>query len=427
MMIEFARSKGRYGLVSLILWAFFYFGHSRPVRAAELQMRFDDRESTVKYELTGDWQGWDWTFSPLVSSNEYDDMGLNLSEAYLTRSFPQFTLEIGRKKITYGPGRYGFPMLGPVGEGLAAQGYDQIGYSFAWDKFLFTKNFHYQKFYAYIPEADSRMLLGHRATTDWGRFTVGVSEAALVNQGAPWFYYLPVPFVPVYLYQYIGNELMKLDNNNETANIATEFDLTYHATDNVRIYLEYYMDDRPWPTLKSGFKAPDWDRWWWKVGYQAGVAWKNAFKNPQLTLYTEYTRVDQYTYTSYHPGGFDPNLNWTYKDRILGDPLGPDADRLNLELIWEQSPERQWNFAYKHTRHGAGKIGDQWYYQPGVTEVFLTGTVETGNALDVSLTRKYRNYEITFLLGAEHLDNAGNVTGASEFNPRLALWGTYRF
>jgi hypothetical protein len=220
-----------------------------------------------------------------------------------------------------------------VGEGLSAQGYDQIGYSFTWDKFLFTQNFHYQKFYAYVPGADFRMLLGHRATADWGRVTFGVSEAALLNKDAPCFYYLPLPFVPTYLY----------------------------------------------------------------------------------------------TYTSYHPGGFDPDLSWTYKGRILGDPLGPDADRLNLELLWEKSPEWQWNFAYTLELRGAGTIGDEWRYQPGVTEIFLTETIETGNTLDVSLTRKYRDYEITLLLGAEHLNNAGNVDGADEINPRLTVWGTYRF
>jgi hypothetical protein len=109
-MMKFDRNKGRCGLIGIIFLVFFYFCHPDAVSAAELRTKFDSQESTVKYELTGDWQGWDWTVSPFVSSNDYDDLELNLSEAYLTRSFPKFNLNIGRKKIAYGPGRYGFPM-----------------------------------------------------------------------------------------------------------------------------------------------------------------------------------------------------------------------------------------------------------------------------------------------------------------------------
>jgi hypothetical protein len=404
---------------------------------ASLSVKFNETESAINYSYSGQLNdSLSYVVSPYFTFINGEENRLSISEAYLRWSKNDFNLDVGRKIITYGPGRYGFPMLGPIGGeapydqfGQSAEGYDQIGYSFKknlWDRF----ELNYHKFYAWVGEADYRMLLGQRTTIDWKKFTLGFSETALVNKDAPPLYYLPIPFIPVYLYQNAGSYL-DYESPNSAGNMAMGFDLTWRATENLKLYGEYYMDDRPWPTLKSGLAMPEWDRWWWKVGYQAGMEWKNAFHRENLTLYTEYTRISQYCYTSWHPNSgsadWTPGLDWTYKGYLIGDPLGPDADRFNLELVWEQSPEWQWDFAYILKRRGAGKIGDHWYYQPGKTEIFLTGTVEVTNIFDVTLTRKLNLWEYSLRLGVAGIEHQGNIRGETALEPRLAAWARRRF
>ncbi|HEX3047125.1 MAG TPA: capsule assembly Wzi family protein, partial [Bacillota bacterium] len=338
---------------------------------------------------------------------------LGISQLCLDWQTEKAGFSIGRKIITFGPGRYGYPMLGPLGTGLTAEGYDQAGYHFTWG------NLGYQKFYAWVPESGFRMLLGQRTTCHLGPFVFGFSEAALVNDQAPDYVYLPIPFLPIYLYQFLGYHVFKTPHTNETINAALDFDLTWQPSVNLKLYGEYYIDDRPWPSLDQNnqWVTPTWDQWWWKVGYQAGLEWKNAFQNSKLTLYTEYTRIDQYTYTSWHPGDWTPGLDWTYLGRFLGDSLGPDADRFNLELVWERSPSLSWSFAYRRVRRGEGKIGDHWSYTPGQTEVFLTGVVETTDGLAVGVIKKTDDAEISLTVGLANINNADHVAGNNKIEP----------
>ncbi|HEX3047120.1 MAG TPA: capsule assembly Wzi family protein, partial [Bacillota bacterium] len=338
---------------------------------------------------------------------------LGISQLCLDWQTEKAGFSIGRKIITFGPGRYGYPMLGPLGTGLTVEGYDQAGYHFTWG------NLGYQKFYAWVPESSFRMLLGQRTTYHLGPFVFGFSEAALVNDQAPDYVYLPISFLPIYLYQFLGYHVFKTPHTNETINAALDFDLTWQPSANLKLYGEYYIDDRPWPSLDQNnqWVTPKWDQWWWKVGYQAGVEWKNAFLNPALTLYTEYTRIDQYTYTSWHPGDWTPGLDWTYLGRYLGDSLGPDADRFNLELVWERSPSLSWSFAYRRVRRGEGEIGDHWSYTPGQTEVFLTGVVETTDGLTVGVIKQTDDAEISLTVGLANINNADHVAGNNKIEP----------
>jgi hypothetical protein len=355
---------------------------------------------------------------PLVVIDPDGNFKASLREFYVDWQTGKFGLSAGRRLITYGPGRYGYPMLGPLCRELRSEGYDQAGYNFSWG------NLKYQKFYALIPEDSFRGLLGQRATFDWGNFTFGVSETAVVNESAPLFYYNPLPFIPIYFDQFLGIRVYKISKINDAANVNIDADVAWQITPEIRVYGEYYADDRP--GLKF-FQHNDLEtsKPWenpWRVGYQAGMEWERAFGQPDLVFYSEYTRIDQFTYT-----GLNQELSYTFAGRAMGDPLGPDADRLNLELVFNKTARSQWGIAWKRERHGEGKLGDVWHAVPGQTEVFLTGVVETTDEIAVTLTREMGVVKLSATLGVEQINNFNHISNKTQSGLKFKIVGVYCF
>ncbi len=414
---------------TLVLAFLFNFTFIGIVWADELRMEYQTEHGFEFVETSnreyGDLQ---LVVAPYLSWVQGSLPKLGLSEAYLewdASEWLQFSL--GRKIITYGPGRYGFPALGPLvsvnNSDLSfetVEGYDQFGYSFNW------RNLNYHKFYALVTEDFFRVLHGHRLTYTWGGVTFGISETALTNDSAPWFYYLPLP---MYLHQFVAGRLLKIPEANVFANVAIDLDLTWQMRPNFKVYAEYYMDDRPWPHFDQNWHLvnPQWDRCWWKCGYQGGFAWEEAFGVPDLNFYAEYTRIDQYTYTSWHPGAWRPGLDWTYRGRMIGEAMGPDSDRLNLELTWQPNPEWQYSFAYLKKRHGEGEIGDRWEYVPGQTVVFLTGNVETTDQLLIGASKMKQAFQWGGKIGIAYCNNVAHQIGQNSWQLQLSLYSSYHF
>ena len=345
---------------------------------------------------------WRYYISPYLNAQPHENQYFGISQAYLEWDNGTFGFDIGRKIIMHGPGRYGYPVLGPLGTGVAAQGYDQIGYHFTWGILKA------HKFYASVSESSYRMLIGQRATIDLGPFTLGASEEVLVNDQTPALFYVPIPFNP------------NSNTTNSSENKLVEADIAWRLNEDFKLYGQYFIDDIPMYGILNWTPSPVSDQWPWRCGYQGGVEWQNAFHNPDLTLYTEYTKVNQYTYT--HD---NRKLNWTYHGYYIGESLGPDADRINVELVWKQSPEWQWSFAYQRTRHGEGQIGDPYIHVPGQTNLCLTGVVEITDLLAVGVTRKHDNLEIGFTLGLANIQNADHVEGRQELTPKVSVNAKY--
>ena len=131
---------------------------------------------------------WRYYISPYLNAQPHENQYFGIGQAYLEWDNGTFGFDIGRKIIMHGPGRYGYPVLGPLGTGVAAQGYDQIGYHFTWGILKA------HKFYALVSESSYRALIGQRATIDLGLFTLGASEEVLVNDQTPALFYLPIPY-----------------------------------------------------------------------------------------------------------------------------------------------------------------------------------------------------------------------------------------
>ena len=398
----------------LIIALFFLFAFSpKTTLAGDVLFQLNERGLTLLSENQFKLGPFSLFFSPWLYT-EQKATSFGLKEAGLDLAIGRFHLTVGRQLQSFGPGRYAFPILNPLGEGLTAEGLDQLSYSFA------TKKLNYKKIYAWVPATDFRLLLGQRATYDLGPLTFGFTETALARENIPGFYYLPLPFIPVGLYQAIAEHCLDLPEANQALNLLAQFDLTLRLWSGLQIYAGYLIDSQPFPYLQDGsWQLPARDSSPWKVGYQCGAEWDRPLGLKGIKFYTEYTRINQFTYTHN-----EPFFNYTYKGQLLGGPLGPDADQLNLELTTTNEGPWQYGFAFSRQRKGEGRIGDEWTYQPGQTAVFLTGVVETTDRLVLSAT-KYLGVsdQVTLSLSLSRIANAGRQSGAISFLPEIAVLG----
>lgn len=351
---------------------------------------------------------------------EQQQTSYGLKEGGIELRLGNLQLTAGRQINTFGPGRYNFPLLSPLGEGLTAQGLDNVAYSFS------TERLDYKKLYAWVPsDNEFRLLLGQRATYDLGPFTLGFAETALAKEGLPSFYYLPLPLVPVGAYQLIADHY-QLPEARGGLNILAEIDLTLHLGPNFKVYGGYLIDERPSPYLPGGLSPGEWqnsepDSKPWKIGYQAGGEWNRPFGISGVKFFTEYTRINQFTYTA-----TDPFFTYSYKEKPLGGPLGPDSDQLNLEFATNRENTWEFGLAYSRQRRGEGRLGDQWTYEPGQTEVFLTGTVETTDKIALTGIKRLGfigSDQVALTISYARITNENNQPGVISIRPEVAVVG----
>ena len=354
-----------------------------------------------------------WLFTEL----EQNETTFGLKTGGFDLGIGQFHLTIGRQLNAFGPGRYTFPLLAPLGKGITAEGLDQIAYSFT------TKRLAYKKLYAWVPMDDEfRILLGQRATYDLGPFTFGFAETALAKERLPDFYYWPLPLVPVAVYQLVDDHYLHSPGREQALKIWGEIDLTLRLGPNFKLYGGYLIDERPLPTwledtaLNKAEKSTA-DRKPWKVGYQGGGEWNQPLGIKGLKLYTEYTRINQYTYTNE-----DPFFTYTYKGKLLGGPLGPDSDLLNVELVTTGGETWTFALAYSRKRQGEGRLGDLWTEQPNPNEVFLTGTVETTDQIALTTTKRMGlSDQVAMTLSLARISNDDHQPGAVTLRPEITV------
>ena len=414
------RSLIRYRL-RLILLVFFLLGLTpRPTQASAVIFQLNNRGLTFISDNQFKLGPVTLFLTPLLYT-EQERTFFGLKEGGIDLGLGRFHLTVGRQLNSFGPGRYGFPLLAPLGEGLTGEGLDQVAYAFT------TKRLNYKKLYAWVPiQKEFRLLLGQRATYDLGPFTFGFGETALVKAGCPDFYYLPLPLVPVGLYHLLAEDHLRLPEAKGALTLMAEFDLTLHLGDNFKIYAGYLIDEHPLLNLVDGAsltggKTPAPDRRPRKLGYQAGGEWNRPLGIDGLKFYTEYTRINQYTYTAQ-----EPFFNYTYKGKILGGPLGPDSDQLNLELVTTGHDTWEFGLAYSRRRQGEGHIGDQWTYQPGQTGVFLTGMVEITDQLALTAVKNLgptNSDQVALTISLARITNDDHQPGVVTLQPEVAVTG----
>ncbi len=211
---------------------------------------------------------------------------------------------------------------------------------------------------------DNRYFVGHRLDILFNKhIRLGLFETSLFGgEGrAPELYYLnPLQFF----------HTAQL-NENEDDNTILGLDFTIIPRKGLNCYGQLIIDDFQIDNSTHGDQEPD------EVGLMLGVmkTGRVASFSPDIKL--EYVRI---TNRTYHQR--DPRNRYLYRNKLIGHPLGPDADSLSMSVRFWLSERQITMFEMAYRRHGEGSIYKPWdqpwseYQGESYSEPFLTGTVE---------------------------------------------------
>jgi hypothetical protein len=104
----------------------------------------------------------------------------------------------------------------------------------------------------------------------------------------------------------------------DTDNLAFGLDLSYRLRDQAKVYGALFFDDF------SKFSPSAFSN---QVAIQFGGFWVDPLGLQGLDFRVEYARLEPYTYAH----NFDIN-SYTHFDDVIGHPLGPNSDRVSIEI-----------------------------------------------------------------------------------------------
>ncbi len=309
-------------------------------------------------------------------------------DARLDLDLPWLHLQAGRSEIHYGP----IPLYeGGLFLSTEPWGIDHVAYALKWKGASLTT------LYSWL-QADKRMVI-HRFDYAARNWKMGFSEVVVSNDSNDVFPYIVAPVSLYYFMQW--NKLQ--DENILWAADASVF---LHP---IKIYTELLIDDFAYEPATG----PN------KIGGTIGAEWVSILKS-EVDLRADYTAITKWTYAQRHD-----NQNYTFRGFLLGDDLGPDADRARVHLSWRMIPRLTLDLEGRYERHGEG---DEWrdfmddgaadsaaYHPPfpsGIVENHLLGQASVKLAL---IGRSF----ISISGGLESISNLANVQGADVMRPKL--------
>ena len=267
---------------------------------------------------------------------------------YVAFAGTRWRLQLGRDYIQWGP-------LGPGGLLMSstAGSHDHLAFDISMGRFTL------RSFQAVLDSYVPRRLAGHRLEIRLpARIYAGISETVLyTNRELDWAYL--IPFGTFYANQY---------NEKEDDNILWSVDLKVPVTRGLILSGELLIDDLQY---ESDPPAPD------KLGWTLRA---DALVMPwghDLEMQASYTRTDIYTYshkdsllTAYVTGNGRKAVNM-----IIGDQLGPDADRYYLRISTPLHPRALLSLEGAWIRRGEGNDLRQWEWGEDPDPPFPSGEV----------------------------------------------------
>lgn len=291
-----------------------------------------ERDGEEEYTRVKDWRG---------LTSEYE-------RGYVAFAGNRWRLQLGRDYIQWGP-------TGPGGLLMSstARSHDHIAFDLSMGRFTL------RMFQAVLDSYVPRRLAGHRLEIRLpARIYAGISETVLyTNRDFDWAYL--VPFGAFYANQY---------NEKEDDNILWSVDLRVPVTRGLILSGEFLMDDVQY---ESDPPAPN--KLGWTIRADALVMpWGH-----DLEMRASYTRIDIYTYshkdsllTAYVTGNGEKAVN-----TIIGDQLGPDADRWQLRISTPLHPRALLSLEGTWIRRGEGNDMRQWEWGGDPDPPFPSGNV----------------------------------------------------
>lgn len=210
---------------------------------------------------------------------------------------------------------------------------------------------------------DNRYMAAHRLDIRIHRhFRLGLFETTLFGgEGRPpELYYLnPLQF-------FHGSQL----NENIDDNTMLGIDYTALLGKGISTYGQLLIDDFQIDDKSQGDQEPN------EYGIMAGIFKTGRIGTFLPDIKVEYVRITNRTYHQY-----DPRNRYLFQNKLIGHPLGPDADSLSLILRFWPSKTLFAEVELAYRRHGEGSIFKPWdtpwaKVSGEYDEPFPTGIVE---------------------------------------------------
>ncbi|MBD3286597.1 hypothetical protein GF359_08495 [candidate division WOR-3 bacterium] len=330
---------------------------------------------------------WDTVFDAKSWRGEERPVYAEVPDARLDFNFSWLHVQTGRSQLKVGPVPDGGLLLSTQPWGL-----DHAAYTLKW------KGVRFSTFFSWL-QTDKRLVM-HRFEYSAPRWKLGLSEVIV---SADTNDILPYLFAPTAFYYFMQW------NKEQDENILWAVDATVLFPPWLRLYGEFLVDDFAYEPATGPHK----------LGGTIGGELVSVF-GTEIDMRADYTGIMKWTYAQRHD-----NQNYTFRGRIIGDDLGPDADRLRFTLAWRIIPRIELELKGFAERHGEGDVWrdfaddgahDYETYHPP----FPSGVIEVHLGSEASL--KYiilgRSY-ISLKARLERVNNLGHVTDSTAVRPRV--------
>lgn len=285
--------------------------------------------------------------------------------AYVKLERPSYSVTLGRRDAAWGRPRWGRLLL----SGSAAT-LDELEARFSVGSWSFCA------LHAFLEHTragsepglgdDDRVFLAaHRVSVGGAWGSVGVSEAVVYSSIIPDPVYLN-PLVPYYLSQH---------NERSDDNVLWSLDFLLRPRPGLDLYGELLVDDLQYERTTG---HPD------KYGATLGAAAYTSVLGLDTEVTAEYSNVRKWTYTHHLT-----QHRLEQDGRPLGFDLGPDADRLTVEVMTHPSPPWSVGVSLSRARSGEGTITEPFDEGENPEPAFPSGVVETTDR--VALECAYEN------------------------------------
>ncbi|UCB52160.1 MAG: hypothetical protein JSV10_09265 [Candidatus Zixiibacteriota bacterium] len=300
------------------------------------------------------------------------------AQAYLAFNLPYLKMLLGRERVAWGQKPAGGLILSENAFPL-----DMLKIQGGWGVFQVSS---FIAFLSSIQKADSsgeiarenRYISGHRISLNlFSKIQLGLSETVIYggeDRQVEAYYLNP-------LLWYHGAQM----NEKRDDNTFFAFDFNLRPKRDVLLYGEFLIDDLQIEKKSQGDKEPN------ELAYFGGLSVLDPFGLRATEINAEYMRINNWTYNQ-----VEERNRYLNRNRLLGNPLGPDTDRIRLSFSRWLRRGLKSTLSYQKTRSGEGSVNSPWS-QPWMTaqgeykEKFPSGVVETEDNFGLTLQYRYSN------------------------------------
>ena len=335
------------------------------------------------------------------------------AQAYLSFKLPYFSLFLGRESLSWGQSH-----LYPLILSSFSPPVDMLKLEGKWG-FLKATSFFAQLDPIKVTDSTGtskirRYMSAHRFSFKIKELLqVGFSETVIYGGKNRWFelYYLSP------LLWFHGSQL----NEGEDDNTFIGFDFNFTPLQKFSLYGELLIDDFQIEKKSDSDKEPN------ELGYSIGLKAGDLLGLNGSEFDFEYLRVNNWTYNQRYPWN-----RYLFKNKTIGNPVGPDADNLFISLGGYLRKGLEARLSYELTHKGEGKItslwNEPWLYVEDYREKFPSGIVERTDNFQLSLNYHYKNLLRATLSGdLISISNAKNISGSDDKQTRFSLLIHYHF